>query len=88
LGVSLSQSMTWDDVYDFPDFQNEYGTGLYPAWPKKADGTDDRTTTETLNFGPKFDGLPYTRNGKEYIFSAKKDNVNKCIKQASTGTLT
>lgn len=75
LGVSLSRSQSWDDVYDFPDFQNEYGSGLYPAWPLNAAGQEVRSTTETLNFGPKFDGLPYTRSGKEYIHSAKEDNV-------------
>jgi len=77
LGVSLTRSQTWDDVYRFPDFQNEYGCGLYPAWPLDASGKEDRNISETLNFGPKFDGKPYTRNGKEYIHSAKEDNVKQ-----------
>ena len=77
LGISLSRSQTWDDVYRFPDFQNKYGTGLFPAWSLDGNGNEVRSTTETANFGPIFDGKPYTRNGKEYIHSAKEDNVQQ-----------
>jgi iron complex outermembrane recepter protein len=82
LGVSVTQSMTWDNVYAFPDFQNVYGTGLYPAWPL-VNGAESRNTSETLNFGPKFDGKSYTRGGKEYMFAAQKDNVKQMYQ---TGT--
>ena len=51
LGISVSRSQTWDDVYGFPDFQNKYGTGLYPAWPLDGAGKEVRSTTETANFG-------------------------------------
>ncbi len=76
LGVSLSQSMSWETVNGFPSFQNEFGPGLYPAWPL-VNGVATRTTTETLNFGPRLDGLPYTRAGSEYLYKAYDDNVSQ-----------
>lgn len=74
IGVSVSQSMSWEKVNGFPDFQNEFGPGLYPAWPLVG-GVETRSTNETLNFGPRFDGLPYTRGDKEYLYRAYSDNV-------------
>lgn len=75
VGVSVSQSMSWEKVNGFPDFQNEFGPGLYPAWPLVG-GVETRSTNETLNFGPRFDGLPYTRGDKEYLYRAYSDNVD------------
>ena len=77
LGVNVSHSMMWDDVYKFPDIQNQFGPGTTTVWGLNPDGTENRSTTETANFGPRFDGLPYTRNGKEFIFSAKPNNIKQ-----------
>lgn len=77
IGVSVSHSMSWDDVYKFPDIQHQFGPGLTTAWGLNPDGTLNRSTTETVNFGPAFDGLSYTRSGKEFIYSDKGDNIKQ-----------
>lgn len=77
IGVTLSHSQTWDDVYGFPDMQNEYGMGTNPVWNLNTDGTDNRNISAQRNFGPKFDGLPFQVDGLDQIFSAKEDNVNQ-----------
>lgn len=77
-GVSVSQSMSWDDVYKYPKFQNEFGPGENPVWGLNADGTENRNAgTTTQNFGPAFDGLPYLQGGQEWLYKAQKDNVKK-----------
>lgn len=78
LGVSVSHSMMWDNVYKFPDIQNQYGPGTTTVWGLNADGSQNRNVgTTTQNFGPAYDGLPYTQGGEEWIYAAQKDNIKQ-----------
>ncbi|MDR2915664.1 MAG: SusC/RagA family TonB-linked outer membrane protein [Tannerella sp.] len=79
IGVSVSQSMTWDKVYAFPDIQNEFGPGVNSVWGLNSDGSVNRTTSETRHFGPAFDGLPYTQgsNSDNFVYQAQKDNLKQ-----------
>ena len=79
IGVSVSQAMTWDNVYGFPDMQNSFGPGSNSAWGFNADGSVNRTASTTRNFGPAYDGLPYSQgaNSDDFIYQAYKDNVNQ-----------
>ena len=79
IGVSVSQAMTWDNVYGFPDIQNSFGPGSNSAWGLNADGSVNRTSSTTRNFGPAYDGLPYTQgaNSDDFIYQAYKNNVDQ-----------
>lgn len=77
IGVTLSHSQTWDDVYGFPDMQNTYGMGTQPVWSLNDDGSENRNISAGRNFGPKFDGLPYQVDGVDLNYSAKKNNVDQ-----------
>ncbi|GHT20238.1 SusC/RagA family TonB-linked outer membrane protein [Bacteroidia bacterium] len=77
LGISFSHTEQWEDVYDFPHLQNEFGMGSLPVWAKNADGTDNRNITAATNFGPRYDGKPYNVDGVyEGINQAYPDNLN------------
>ncbi len=60
LGVSFSHTQQWESIYDYPDFQNEFGMGTYPLWPIAEDGSEIRNIEPNRNFGPKYDYKPYT----------------------------
>jgi len=79
IGVTASHSMTWDDVYKFPSIQNQFGPGVNSAWGLNADGSVNRYTSETRNFGPAFDGLPYSQgsDSQNFIYAAQKDNLKE-----------
>ncbi|MFR0678306.1 SusC/RagA family TonB-linked outer membrane protein [Dysgonomonas mossii] len=78
LGISVSQSMMWDKAYSFPKYQNVFGPGVNSAWSLKADGSEDRTANDNgLNFGPKYDNLPYTHEGYETLYTARPNNVKQ-----------
>lgn len=77
IGVTLSHSMTWDKVYGFPDMQHRYGPGESSLWDLNADGTDNRSTTTTQNFGPAFDGLSYKQSGKEWKYMDQQNNIDQ-----------
>ncbi len=80
IGVDVSHTQTWEVVYKFPDFQNEYGTGVLPAWPLNPDGSDSRNVAAGRSFGPKFDGQPFRVDGVDLIYSAKEDNLKQMYK--------
>ena len=77
IGISLSHSMTWEKVYGFPDIQNEFGPGTNTAWGVNPDGSINRTSSTVRNFGPAYDGLPYTQgsNSTDYIYANQKNNL-------------
>jgi iron complex outermembrane receptor protein len=81
LGINFSHTQQWENVYRFPDFQNEFGIGSVPAWSLLDDGRENRSIPLTsLGFGPRFDGNPFTvanPDGAEYngIWMARPDNI-------------
>ncbi len=77
VGVSVTHSMMWDKVYGFPDLQNEFGPGTTTVWPLNPDGTENRTTSELMNFGPAFDGKPYKQGSLDWMYAAQKNNVDQ-----------
>ncbi|QPH41156.1 SusC/RagA family TonB-linked outer membrane protein [Pedobacter endophyticus] len=61
LGVSVSQTTSFDVAYKFLDLQNEYGGGISPVFAKDANGVDvvDQSAGYYVggySFGPKLDG--------------------------------
>ena len=57
LGVTFSQSQTFDTAYRTMDLQNEYGGGISPKFAVGADGQNQLDpNTFFWSFGPKFDG--------------------------------
>lgn len=77
IGVTLSHSMTWDKVYATPDIQHEFGPGTTTVWGLNPDGTQNRAVSETRNFGPAFDNLPYTQSGYEMLYADQPNNVRQ-----------
>ena len=80
LGVSFSHTQQWENIYRFPDFQNEFGPGTNSVWGLNPDGTENRTASGR-SFGAPFDGLPYTMSSAtgdyEGIWQAYPDNVRE-----------
>jgi len=84
VGIQFSHTQQWEKVYRYPDYQNEFGMGTSPVWAQVG-GVDNRTVGVTAyNWGPAFDGLPYTvtnpygsRGGKDYegTYKAYDDNA-------------
>ncbi len=78
VGVTVSHAQQWEKAYDGPAFQNQYGdgwSGTTSVWALNPDGTENRNRTyQGVSFGPAFDGLPYTMNGREEIWRAVPDN--------------
>ncbi|MGL4851805.1 MAG: SusC/RagA family TonB-linked outer membrane protein [Phocaeicola sp.] len=77
VGVTVSHSMTWDKVYATPDLQHEFGPGLNPVWGLNADGTESRSTSDTRNFGPAYDGKPYQQSGYEMLYQDQPNNIKQ-----------
>lgn len=75
LGISVSHTQTWEQIYDMPDLQNEYGSGASPVWALNADGTENRNISAGRSFGPRFDGKPFYVDGQEMIYSTKQNNL-------------
>lgn len=76
LGISVSQTIQFEDVYRYPDFQHEYGMGTQQLWAQ-SDGKDvrDNISTTSANWGPKYDGLPYTTGTYKGTWKAYPDNM-------------
>ncbi len=83
LGITVSHTQTWEKIYDYPELQNEYGTGNSPLWALNEDGTENRYVTAGRSFGPRFDGKTFYVDGQEMVYSAKKDNL-KSLYQTGT----
>ncbi|KUG13430.1 SusC/RagA family TonB-linked outer membrane protein [Elizabethkingia sp. HvH-WGS333] len=57
IGVRISSSLTAEQVYAGPKFQNKYGGGLSPDFTKGADGINMLDpNTVFYSYGPAFDG--------------------------------
>ena len=83
LGITVSHTQTWEKIYDYPEMQNEYGTGNSPLWALNEDGSENRYVTAGRSFGPRFDGKTFYVDGQEMVYSAKKDNL-KSLYQTGT----
>lgn len=57
LGVTFSQTNSFDTAYKSVDVQNEFGGGLSPTFKVGADGKNELDPANFFwNYGPKFDG--------------------------------
>ncbi|MDR0845144.1 MAG: carboxypeptidase-like regulatory domain-containing protein, partial [Tannerella sp.] len=71
LGISVSHTEQWEELYAFPDLQNVFGMGASPVWPDAS-----RTISNGVNFGPAYDGLPYNVGGVyDGIYKSYDDNL-------------
>jgi iron complex outermembrane receptor protein len=76
-GVSVSQTLQLESVYKYPSFQNKYGMGTSPVWALNPDGSVDRNVSATsLNWGPVYDGLPYSTGVYEGVWRAYPKNLD------------
>jgi TonB-linked SusC/RagA family outer membrane protein len=90
LEVTVNSSYTVQNVYGYPELQNDYGQGLTGIF-----------NPATLNsWGPKFGTAPTTANGllladgsnrknpdgSDYVYQAYPNNVNGFFKQGSIAT--
>lgn len=83
LGISISNTLSWEEIYGFPDFQNQFGTGASPLWALNSDGTQNRNISAGRSFGPRFDNNPVYVDGFLTDYSAKPDNLRNLYQ---TGT--
>jgi len=72
LGVSISHSTTFEDVYKTVDFQNEFGGGLgwLDGYDYQTDASGNRKVpvrSTFFNYGPKYDGQPIVDEGGRAI---------------------
>ncbi len=102
LGVSVSQTTSFDDAYKFVDLQNEYGGGISPVFAKDANGVDvvDPSAGYYVggySFGPKLDGRmvkdldgvmrPWVANNPlDFFQTGKFINTNVSVEGASENT--
>lgn len=77
VGVTVSHTQTWEKLYDFPDFQNEFGSGASPLWDLKSDGSENRNISPGRSYGPRFDGQTVYVDGLETIYKAQKNNLKE-----------
>ncbi|MDR0893105.1 MAG: SusC/RagA family TonB-linked outer membrane protein [Mediterranea sp.] len=75
LGISVSQTEQWNVLYAFPDLQNEFGMGTTTVWGLKPDGTENRDISSGTNWGPRYDGKPYTMGAFKGIYKSYDDNL-------------
>lgn len=70
-GVTVSQTLGFDHVFETPELQNKYGIGLWPGYnsysenrwdipdmPKNSDGVYSLINTSGMAWGGKIDGRP------------------------------
>jgi len=102
LGVTVSQTSSFDDAYRFVDLQNEYGGGISPVFAKDANGMDvvDQQAGYYVggySFGPKLDGRmvkdldgvvrPWVANNPlDYFNTGKFINTNVSVEGANENT--
>ncbi|MFC1225273.1 SusC/RagA family TonB-linked outer membrane protein [Pedobacter sp. BG31] len=102
LGVTVSQTSSFDDAYRFVDLQNEYGGGISPVFAKDANGMDvvDQSAGYYVggySFGPKLDGRmvkdldgvvrPWVANNPlDYFNTGKFINTNISVEGANENT--
>lgn len=64
IGISYSNTVTFDEVFILPEYQNEYGGGYSQSFINVVDPVDNQTY-KRINYaadeswGPKMDGTPY-----------------------------
>lgn len=58
IGVTVTENMMFNQVYNLPEYQNEYGGGYGPSFvPDETDPTQQRVRLEDdASWGPKLDG--------------------------------
>ena len=102
LGVTVSQTSSFDDAYKFVDLQNEYGGGISPVFAKDANGVDvvDPSAGYYVggySFGPKLDGRmvkdldgvmrPWVANNPlDFFTTGKFINTNVSLEGANENT--
>lgn len=84
MAVEYNANAVADKAINYTDYQYEYGQGQH--------GIKPTNVTSALNsgmysWGAKLDGQPFTQfDGKEYPYSAVKDNMDKFYRTGSTFT--
>ncbi|WP_449436218.1 TonB-dependent receptor plug domain-containing protein [Pedobacter steynii] len=102
LGVTVSQTSSFDKAYKFVDLQNQYGGGISPVFAKDANGVDvvDQSAGYYVggySFGPKLDGRmvkdldgvmrPWVANNPlDYFNTGKFINTNVSVEGANETT--
>jgi iron complex outermembrane receptor protein len=100
LGVSLSQTNTFEQVWRIPAMQNEFGGGINPYFDKAPDGSDailNNSTSPYYSFGPRLDGRmvtdadgvkrPYVANDLMSLFrTGRMNNTNIAVEGGSNNT--
>ena len=80
LGVSFNSSLTFDDPFVIPQYQNQYGRGEDGNFSdvNSSDPLRDQvnTVTSDASWGPKYDGSSQLEfNGQQRPYSAQTNNV-------------
>ncbi|WP_214225983.1 SusC/RagA family TonB-linked outer membrane protein [Pedobacter sp. B4-66] len=102
VGVTVSQTSSFDKAYKFVDLQNQYGGGISPVFAKDANGVDvvDQSAGYYVggySFGPKLDGRmvkdldgvmrPWVANNPlDYFNTGKFINTNLSVEGATENT--
>ena len=86
LGIELNSNIQVDQINNFLDFQDVYGTGTRGAKPADAAAA---LNSGLSAWGAKLDGSPvYIFNGQQKPYSAQGDNLNRFYEKGVTYTNT
>lgn len=86
IGVTVQQSVTFNELYNFPDYQNEYGGGSWSPFGMNAQGQLVADFGTDQSWGPRLDGREVRQwysyddvnglNGQTTPWEAHPDNVD------------
>lgn len=86
LSVEYNMNYMVDKAIDYTDYQYQYGQGQYGAKPANA---TDAQTTARMSWGAKLDGSQVIQfDGKNYAYSAVKDNIKNFYRSGPSFTNT
>jgi TonB-linked SusC/RagA family outer membrane protein len=86
LAVEYNTNLQFAKVINFTDFQYEYGQGTQGNRPTDVNSA---RVSGLESWGARLDGAPYTQyDGKQYPYSAVKDNIDQFYRTAPTFTNT
>ncbi|QJW89266.1 SusC/RagA family TonB-linked outer membrane protein [Spirosoma taeanense] len=86
LSVEYNGNIQADQIINYTDYQYEYGQGTQG---KRPTDVSSARNSGIYSWGEKLDGAPYTQfDGKQYPYSAVKDNLEKFYRTATTLTNT
>jgi TonB-linked SusC/RagA family outer membrane protein len=96
IGVTVQQSVTVSDLYNLPDYQNQYGGGSWSPFSMNGQGQLVADFGTDQSWGPRLDGREVRQwysyddvnglEGQTTPWEAHPDNVENFFRQGATST--